>query len=150
MLLVTKHVFQAQTIISGLVADSTFDLSSHQTSVFLSIVRSAVKGRDVTVGPSASQRITFNKTPVRIHLRRFIHVVIDVNAGYNFPYPMVTRQHRPGQQYKRIVAINNGKNLRCVKCVGITKGTVRLVELHVVTNLKDCGVYLDFLFTKNA
>ena len=35
-----------------------------------------------------------------------------------------------------------------MKRVVISKGTVRLVELHMVTHPKDGEVYLDFLFTK--
>ena len=62
----------------------------------------------------------------------------------------MTRQHKCGRQHKRIVAIANGKNLRCVKGSGVPKSTVGLVELHVITNLEDCKIYLRFLSMKNV
>ena len=62
----------------------------------------------------------------------------------------MTRQHKSGRQHKRIVAIANGKNLRCVKGGGVPKRTVRLVELHEIANLEDCKIYLRFLSMKNV
>ena len=103
----------------------------------------------MTVCPSVRQTIISNYTPVRAHLQRCIAFVINGNTGYDFPHPMdVARQHKSGRQDKRIIVVDNGKNLRGVKNVLISEGTVWLVELHVVTNLKDGEVYPDFLFTK--
>ena len=138
MLLVTKRIIQAQTVFSGLFTDSTI----HLTSVFTGIGRSTKHGRGVTVCPSVRQTIISNYTPVRAHLQWCIAFVINWNTGYNFPHPMVVvRQHKSRRQDKRIIVVDNGKNLRDVKNVLISKGTARLVELHVVTNLKDGEVY---------
>ena len=91
------------------------DWTFHQTSVFTSICRSTEHGRDVTMCPSVRQTIISNYTPVRVHLQRRIAFVINGNTVYDFPHPMVVaRQHKSGRQDKRMIVVDNGRNLRGV------------------------------------